>query len=102
MSRIFVTVLAVLLILSGMAAASDLHIEASFGDHANFEQSTDNDKSPDGNGHCGCCCHGSAHYVSLPLAESGIMSLPCAALSPHNDNLLTSLPLAPPTHPPKV
>lgn len=102
MPRIFVTILAVLLVLTGMASASDLHIDASFGEHVSFELPTDNDRLPDSNAHCGCCCHGSAHYVALPLAEPRLMPLEGASVSLQNETLQNSLSLAPPTHPPQV
>lgn len=102
MPRIFVTILAVLLVVAGVATASDLHIEASSVKHLSVDQPADNDKLPDSNGHCGCCCHGSAHYLALPLAEPWVTRLPRGALSLPKDNLLTSLPLAPPTHPPQT
>lgn len=102
MPRILVAFLSVLLVVTGVAAASDLHIEASFGEHVSFEPPTDNDSLPDSNGHCGCCCHGSAHYVALPLAEPKSMPVHGMAVPLQNETLLNCLPSAPPTHPPKA
>ncbi len=102
MPRILVSILAVLLVVTGMVAAADLHIEAASGDNVSFELPTDHDKLPDSSGHCGCCCHGSAHYVALPLAEPRVIPLHGMTVPLQNETLLNSLPLAPPTHPPKA
>src|SRR5918996_5386500 len=102
MQRILVMILATALVLVDTAWASDLHIEATCDEHAKFERSTDSDTLPDRSEHCGHCCHGSAHSVALPLAESKLMALPRASVTLQNDGLITSLPLAPPTHPPKA
>lgn len=102
MQRILVMILSTVLIVVGAAWASDLHIEATCDEHAKFETTSDDDTVPDRSEHCGHCCHGNAHSIALPLAESKVMALPGASVSLPTDSLVSSLPLAPPTHPPQV
>lgn len=101
MQRILVMFLSIVLVVVGTAWASDLHVETTCDEHATFEKNTDHNL-PDRSEHCGHCCHGSAHSVALPLAESRLMALPGVSLSLQNDSLIFRLPLAPPTRPPKA
>jgi hypothetical protein len=102
MKRVLVMILSTVLVAVSTAWAADLHIEATCDEHATLEKINDGDPLSDRAGHCGHCCHGSAHSVALPLAESKLAALPAVSPALQNDSLVTSLSLAPPTHPPKV
>lgn len=101
MQRILATLLATMLILSGTAWASDVHVATPCGEHVSLEMAAGGESLPGHVGPCGHCCHGASHYIALPLSEAGLLvSLSRTNLPLQNDPHLIHLPLAPPTPPP--
>lgn len=103
MRRLISQCLIISILYAGVAWAADTHAEAYFGHGAEWSQGADN--QPDtGNGvdTCDHCCHGSAHYVGFPIAESVMTCDRKIQKALRNTNTHHSLILSPPTQPPKA
>ena len=89
------------MVCAGVAWAADTHAEAFFGHGAEWMQGADGHLDT-GNGAdtCDHCCHGSAHYVGFPMAESATTGYRENHNSAFVDDSYLSLALTPPTQPP--
>jgi len=103
MRRVITYCLIVSMVCAGVAWAADRHAEAFFGHGAEWMQSaeghldTGNDTDT-----CDHCCHGSAHYAGLPMAESATTCFRNNHNPASDDDSYLSLVLPPLTQPPIV
>ena len=103
MQRPFVTLLAILILASSMAWATDTHAESLTQSHGSVLTEQVPDVPVEASGPCDHCCHGSAHNVALRDAPMQTFSFSPTRIrvvsvsSLHSDWLK-----APPTPPPNA
>lgn len=89
------------LLYAGFAWAADMPGETLFGHGAHWSQDADGQSDT---GHaadaCDHCCHGSAHYLGFPIAESATMAFGEDETVLHRERSHRSLAIPPPIQPP--
>lgn len=103
MQRPFITMLAILILASSMAGATDMHAETLTQSHGSVFSEQAPDVPVEATGPCDHCCHGSAHTVALRDArEISVSFFPTRVrvvfVSSHHSDWLK----APPTPPPNA
>lgn len=99
MRQLVTAFMATVLLCTGTAWASHIHLAAPHGAPDNIASSAGGDELPDASAHCG---HAGGHYLGLLVAEAATPRLAVTDARGEREYFLRGRTLEPPTRPPNA